>query len=133
LDGRLANLSKGEIMSSIDRLFRFGTWVPEVWQNTIQHKEHQKDFEQAMAEVHSLRNVLVLSDRMIAHVVSGTTISTKDKNQLLSEITKAMSFTLNDEVRPTPRAVDVATGPENDDFCEHGVIRGECLICPPRY
>ena len=33
----------------------------------------------------------------------------------------------------TPRAVDVATGPDVDDFCEHDVIRGECLICPPRY
>lgn len=133
MGGRLANKSKGEMMSSIDRLFRFGTWVPEVWQNTIQRKEHENDFKLAREEVNSLRKVLVLADRMLAHVVSGATISTKDKKQLLSEITRAMSFTLNDEVRPTPRAVDVATGPENDDFCEHGVIRGECLICPPRY
>ena len=29
--------------------------------------------------------------------------------------------------------VDVATGPDEDGFCEHGVIRGECLICPPRH
>jgi hypothetical protein len=103
LGGRFANKSKGETMSSIDRLFHFGTWVPEVWRNTIQRKEHEKDFEQALAEVHSLRKVLVMADRLLTEVETDGAIGYEYQKNMRAEINKAMSFTLNDEAAQPKR------------------------------
>ena len=95
-------------MSSIDRLFHFGTWVPEVWRNTIQRKEHEKDFEQALAEVQSLRKVLVMADRLLSIIESDSFIEPQYKERMRNEIDKAMSFTLNDKAAEQVRAADSA-------------------------
>lgn len=83
-------------MSSIDRLFHFGTWVPEVWRNTIQRKEHEKDFEQALAEVHTLRKVLVYADKLLTVCESDGSFPVEDQIAMRKEINKAMEFTLNE-------------------------------------
>ena len=94
--------------SAIDRLFSFGTWVPEVWRNTIQRKEHEQDFSDALDEVRSLRKVLVFADRLLTVCETDGSFSAEDQVRMRNEIDKAMSFVLVENSRRTQHALDAA-------------------------
>ena len=100
--------------SPSERLFRFGTLVPEVWRNTYQRQQNEKLFDEAYQEVMALKKVLVYADKLLTVCETDGFFSIEDQIAMRKEVDKAMSFTIEGFPR-THR---------DDQFCECDVCMG---------
>ena len=84
--------------SPADKLFRFGTLVPEVWRNTAQRQQNEELFAAAFDEVMTLKRVLVYADKLLmAYQDPNGFFPSEDQEKMRADIDKAISYTLRDK------------------------------------